>query len=123
MNIKNFLDQVCVEWHPTGSRYICNPPVMDTDEDYICFIFEDDKLTKAGFDKTSSEGEEYEGLSEFTTWRYKHYNLVVTENREFFDLFVSATEKAKEKNILDKNERIKLFQEVLYGNDSDEIPL
>lgn len=122
MNIKNFLDKVCVEWHPTGSRYICNPPVMDTDEDYVCFLFDDDDLLKAGFNKTSNESEEYEGLSYFTTWRYKHYNLVVTEDREFFDLFVLATKEAKEKNILDKNERIDLFQKILYGSDIEEIP-
>lgn len=123
MNIKNFLDQVCVEWHPTGSRYICNPPVMDTDEDYICFLFEDNKLLEGGFEKTSSESEEYDGLSHFTTWRYKHYNLVVTDRRKFYNLFVSATEQAKKENIMEKEKRIELFQKVLYGEDKDEIPL
>ena len=28
----------CLACHRTGSRVICDPPVMDTDDDYICLL-------------------------------------------------------------------------------------
>ena len=116
MDITKLLDKVCVYWHPTGSRFTCDPPVMDTDEDYVCLMTDEDVLFDLGFTCTTQEDTTYE-LSDFTTWRHKHLNLVVTESLPFFEKFVEATNEAKRLNILEKGERIKLFQKMLYGNE------
>ncbi|MBY5553692.1 hypothetical protein J0664_06230 [Rhizobium leguminosarum] len=122
MDISRILDKVCIYWHPTGSRFICDPPVMDTDEDYVCLMTDEDVLFDLGFNCTTQEDPTYE-LSDFSTWRHKHYNLVVTGNLPFYEKFVAATNEAKEKNILDKGERIQLFQKVLYGGDVERADL
>jgi len=44
-------------------------------------------------------------------------NLIITTSKDFFDKFVKATEMAKEQNLLLKDERITLFQKILYNND------
>ena len=116
MDITKLLDKVCIYWHPTGSRFTCYPPVMDTDEDYVCLMTDEDMLYDIGFVCTTQEDTTYE-LSDFTTWRHKDINLVVTSSLPFYEKFVEATNEAKRLNLLDKAERIRLFQKVLYGNE------
>jgi hypothetical protein len=116
MDIRRLLDKVCIYWHPTGSRFTCDPPVMNTDEDYVCLMVDSGVLETLGFHCTTGENDNYD-ISEFTTWRYGRFNLVVTDSMKFYEKFVEATNEAKAKNILDKGERIKLFQMVLYGNE------
>lgn len=43
-------------------------------------------------------------------------NLIVTQDNKFYDRFMAATSVAKRLNLLDKADRIALFQAVLYGN-------
>lgn len=37
ISVRTLLSRVSNSWHMTGSRYICNPPPIDTDEDYIVY--------------------------------------------------------------------------------------
>lgn len=115
MDITKLLDKVCIYWHPTGSRFTCNPPVMNTDEDYVCLMTDESVLLDLGFMCTTEDDGTYE-MSEFSTWRYKHFNLVVTGDLPFYEKFVEATMEAKRQNLLKKADRIKLFQKILYGN-------
>lgn len=109
-----------LEFAPTGSRFICDPPPMDTDQDFVAFT------TNAETTRKGLEGEGYvtEGLPNFYTgndrgkfisYRKGDVNLIVTPEEEFFDLFRSATALAKRFNLTKKADRIALFQVVLYG--------
>lgn len=102
----------------TGSRYICNPAPTDTDEDWIAL----DKgrgleraLIWAGFEM-NTDPTLYEAMPYFRAFRLAEFNVVLTKERSFYDRFVAATELAKVRNLLAKEDRIALFQSILYGN-------
>lgn len=113
----NFVDVA-----PVGSRVTCDPAPSDTDEDYIVCIGAatdaDAELKAAGF---IAEGEPgfYTGNDNgsFVSYRRDHINIITTPDREFYDLFLTATALAKRFNLLEKSDRIALFQAVLYGVD------
>lgn len=109
---------------PTGSRVICNPPVTDTDEDWVLLVekwrmqkFE--KALETYDDEAVFESEDYGGLKHFESIRLNlptgELNLIVTHDREFFDKFVAATSVAKRLNLLKRDDRVALFSAVLYG--------
>lgn len=107
--------------YPTGSRYICNPPVMDTDKDTVFLVngFYDfaQMLRDDGWEDC---GIQYEGIGEFQAFRKGEDNYIVTEDPEFFKCYVKATEAAKALNLLNKDDRITLFQTVyLAGHGYD----
>lgn len=99
--------------HPTGSRYICDPPPKNTGEDYVCLITpETREITELWM---LNQGWEFCGQytgAEFVSYRNGEYNLVITWLPDYYDCFVEATEGAKEKNILNKRERCNFFEEV-----------
>ena len=111
--------------HPTGSRFICDPPVMDTDDDWIILV-EDLEYAKykasrldwiysgAGYYR---EGNEEPELGPFVSMRHAegNSNYIFTEDAEFYDRYVAATLLAKKYNLLNKPDRIQLFHAVLYG--------
>lgn len=102
--------------HPTGSRYICDPPVMDTDNDVVILAsrrFNDDLIAE-GFDPAMTDIE-YESQGLFTSWRKGEDNYIVTHNPEFYRKFVLATEEAKKLNLLTRPARVELFSKVLYA--------
>lgn len=112
-----------ISYHPTGSRYICNPAPMDTDEDWVVLI----KSERQGdFNKHMTDNEfwrshkNYFSNSDFQSWRHRHdpsvddvRNFIVTADPEWYQLFVEATEIAKEENLLKKEDRIKLFELIM----------
>jgi hypothetical protein len=110
--------QFPAEIHRTGSRYICNPPVFGTDEDFIVLMRGDPaaRLLDIGF-KQDGSPQFYTGNDNggFRSYRRGSENLIVTSEQEFFDKFVCATELAKRFNLKSKPDRIALFQAVLYG--------
>ena len=103
---------------PTGSRYICEPPPKDTDEDWILLTWEDptSEMVEGGFSQDGSPGF-YTGNDNggFRSWRNGDLNLVTTQDEDFYKRFVSATEIAKRLNLTEKADRIALFQCCLYG--------
>ena len=111
-------DQIVKEVMPTGSRFICNPPVKNTDEDYVLLVSNlpdfIDLATLSGWDNNL---EEYDGVgSEFECFRKDEYNLIVTSSKELFDKWCTATMLAKFLNLTDKNDRIELFSVIVDGN-------
>lgn len=105
---------------PTGSRYICNPPVMDTDEDWAVLIdnYLVDEFIRsaedAGYYRTNRE---YAGSGiggHLITFRHPDnpINLIVHLDDEQFDAFAEATLIAKEENLTDKADRIALFEKL-----------
>lgn len=112
------LGKTLLNMQPVGSRVTCSPPPSDTDEDWLALVSGDpkDALIQAGFTQDGSP-ECYTGndAGGFRSWRRGDINIVTTESVEFFDLFMTATYLAKRFNLLIKNDRIALFQAVLYG--------
>jgi hypothetical protein len=101
----------------TGSRYICSPAPTDTDDDYIVLDADGVSrfLAKAHFELNTDQTL-YDAMPDFMAWRKGDLNVVVALDQCFFDRFCAATELAKARNLLVKDDRIALFQSVLYGN-------
>ena len=103
----------------TGSRYICTPAPTDTDEDWIVLDqrgMAEIRLGKAGF-VLNTDPTLYEAMPDFFAYRLGEFNVVLTRDPSFYDRFVAATELARVRNLLVKEDRIKLFQSILYGSD------
>ena len=105
----------------SGSRVICNPPVMDTDDDWVVLVKDQVDFFSylAGEDDWSLPemyGDGLEETSRFQATRKGDTNLIVTDGPMFFNLFVAATRAAKHLNLLKKSDRVALFQAVLYEN-------
>ena len=102
------------EFEYVGSRVTCNPAPSSTDEDIL--IYSEDSKTlignciEQGFIGTGS----YVG-SEFVSLLQGTVNLIITDKKEFFDKFMLATHVCKSLNLLDKQDRITVFQAILYG--------
>lgn len=98
--------------YPTGSRYICNPPPTDTDNDTIFLVNGyydyEEFLLNDGWEPC---GDGYPD-GDFLAFRKGEENYIVTEDEELFLSYVKATEGAKALNLLNKEDRIKLFQAV-----------
>lgn len=106
--------------YQTGSSVICDPPVEDTDIDFIICTEKEDKLYKFLMDNdfklSNASEEEYDLESEgFSCYRKGNINLIVTENKQWYDKWVLATKVAKKLNLLKKDNRITLFKAILYG--------
>lgn len=127
MNVEEFNkiieDMPCVDLYETGSKFICNPPVTDTDEDWIVDCsFENQYYDAAvyletqGFKRSNMDCDDYDDIREnFTSYRKGDINLILCNKKPFYKKFVLATLIAKELNLLEKEHRISLFQAMLYG--------
>ncbi|HET8688945.1 MAG TPA: hypothetical protein VFM18_20235 [Methanosarcina sp.] len=119
MGNENFLDFI-----PTGSREICNPAPMDTDYDIVALITKNGWRVpeKFGFKSSNADEVHYDmaAFYEFECFRMGEINLIVTPDLHFFGLWKKATSIAKERNLLDKNDRIVLFDEIMYDPEDME---
>lgn len=111
--------------HPTGSNYVCSPPVTNTDRDFVVLVNSVGHtevvlaLSELGYvwgaeaDKTYGPGQEMmcfrKGVGEGSI------NLIVVKSPSLYSKWLAATEVAKSLNLLEKGQRVKLFQYVLYG--------
>lgn len=99
-----------------GSRATCNPPPTDTDEDYLVLVKDAHdavkNLTALGFE---FDNEKYKGLGPlgFVSLRFGDLNYIVTQDKDFFDGFLSASYLAKRFNLTRKEDRIALFDAVM----------
>jgi len=124
------MDQLVFAAAPIGSRITCDPAPQDTDEDWLLLIAAPakddasalvnenahDVLRAAGFTQ-DGQPDFYTGKDEgeFRSWRLGELNVVTTPSGEFYERFMTATHLAKRFNLLDKSDRIALFQVILYG--------
>jgi hypothetical protein len=125
-----FISQDCLEIFATGSRVICNPAPTDTDQDYVVLVKPGlfweviESLADNGYDVGGSQvfditEETPRDDESFLSWKRGDVNYIVTESKTLFDDFVHATNIAKKLNLLDKQQRIDLFQIILYDNWGD----
>jgi hypothetical protein len=65
---------------PTGSRYVCNPPIMGTDIDFIVYNEHDLEafLTKEGYSRSTLKEYLYCEKFNFLTVRKGRVNLIVS---------------------------------------------
>lgn len=111
----------CKAWHLVGSRITCDPPVENTDIDILCEVASVAKFTQAAEDQgwelagSNVDGGEF-SRSPFKSMSDGQVNLIVTEDADFASRFMVATRLAKRFNLLAKEDRVALFQGVLYGN-------
>lgn len=116
-----------VKWELVGSRVTCSPPPADTDQDVLVLVNEERanlfvfEMENIGFVVELGEGYAADALNSeesdrFQSYRLDDVNLIVTVDETFYKRFAFATAQAKRANLLNKAERIALFQAVLYGN-------
>ena len=132
-SVPNYVRAEALEVAPVGSRVTCTPAPMDTDEDFLVLLPERGASTVLGLliddgyvidGSAITDGVNRRPLEEiFQSYSRRHVNLIVTRNRTFFQRFMAATDIAKRFNIMQKTDRIALFQAVLYGNRCDPPPL
>ena len=115
--VLSFLMENAFVFQMTGSRYICDPPPKDTDEDYIALMskLSMERLADFGFILNTNEAM-YEAMPDFFSWRRGEFNVICVLDEGMYIRWVDATEQAKSKNLTEKSDRIALFQWVLYGN-------
>lgn len=115
-------NQIC-SW-PTGSRYICNPPPTDTDDDTVILVDDLETATKHlledGWDIPLSDN--YKDMKNLDGWFSAKKkvddvlkNYIVMADLDKFNNWVKATEVAKRLNLLDKKDRIFLFSVIVDG--------
>ncbi len=100
-----------------GSRYICNPPPMDTDLDILVLA---DPHSKQKLDKALEEwlgkrpehNKEY-GNSPFLSVRKGEVNLLLTYSKLFYTRFVAAANLCKKLNVRSKENRIEIHDLVI----------
>jgi hypothetical protein len=128
MDVGEFLDDLrkkVISVTLVGSRETCNPPPVDTDQDVLVLMYEGTgglfgELFSVGFDIDGSQvrdpADHLGDEGTFQSFSKGDLNLIVTQDPEFHRRFLAATSVAKKLNLLEKADRIDLFQAVLYGN-------
>ena len=106
--------------YQTGSSVICNPPVTDTDLDYVIYTNEETKLDIflkcEGFKESCVDKAEYDlGDNGFYCFRKENINLIVINDDKMYRKWIVATKLSKKLNLLKKEDRIILFQFILYN--------
>lgn len=99
-----------------GSRATCSPPPTDTDEDYLILVDDAEATVKLLVDMGFEyDREKYKGIGPlgFISLRFGDLNYIVTEDKDFFTNFLSATYLAKKFNLLEKSDRVELFNAVM----------
>ena len=136
-NMKEILEsKYVIEWMSVGSQVTCDPvpPLTATstsDNDTLVLTQSNwfinrfsNLLLKEGFEV---DGQPYcvmvekvfaprSFLSMSKRTEFCRENIIITESRKFYNRFKAATHIAKKLNLLEKRERICLFQGILYDN-------
>jgi hypothetical protein len=111
-------------YEPVGSRRTCVPAPLSTDDDYLAYAHGKrynnavDTLINLGYEHNGGDysNSVLDDSSEFVSFKRGEHNIILTDELEFYDRFMAATSVAKRLNLLKKEDRVALFQAVLYGN-------
>lgn len=112
------------EIFPTGSRYVCDPPVLITDVDFIVYTEKQilSELSRFGFKK--SDAAEYMCSGEgdkFNSFRKGVVNLIVTNDIVFANGYLMATHICKKHNVYCKDDRITVHKIVRDTTELDSV--
>lgn len=123
---------------PTGSYFICNPPSLETDYDFLIYTHLtkfsklESKLLECGYEcsyrkpsvekkidvsrfEAQQEQEYFTLENDFVSFRKDRFNLIITTSMDFCQKFALATKISKSLNILNKVDRIILFTGIISG--------
>lgn len=113
-----------VAFSPTGSRFMCDPPVMDTDIDFVALVVDHDAAsevllangwTKCVGESSDEEDSSYDELGEFSAYRKDNFNVIICDDRAYYIMYCAATLLSTRLNLLDKAERCSLFHTIIKG--------
>ena len=114
-----------VAFSPTGSRFMCDPPVMDTDIDFVVLVVDHDAASELlmadgwvkceGDSSDDEESSSYDELCEFSAYRKDNFNLIVCDDRAYYVKYCAATLLCAKLNLLNKAERCALFHTIIKG--------
>lgn len=115
------LNPLINRWFLCGSRVTCDPPVENTDRDIMVLVKDAvlfaAKAVACGFVMGGSmQPEDCAAVFQYVSMRRGSDNVIFTEDKDFFKRFYAATSASKKLNLLNKDDRVMLFQAVLYGN-------
>lgn len=109
-----------------GSRVTCNPPPLNTDQDWLVLVAPEtyDAFAAAlladgwevGGSMVPADTNYLPAQERFNSFTKGDDNVIATASEEFHKRFLAATSVAKTLNLLEKSARVALFQAVLYGN-------
>lgn len=115
-----------INYRLVGSRVTCQPPPLTTDQDVLMLVAPGNlaeavqHLKRNGYTLEGSLPADTSNpighLELFASLRKGDMNFIVTEDQTFYKRFSTATELARHMNLMAKEERVRLFQAVLYGN-------
>lgn len=117
MKIMDLVSTMSSRLAMVGSRATCTPAPMDTDEDWLVLLLPNSKvqleilLGMFGYVEGGSE----DCCNMFTSFNHPShkYNFILTDNKEWHDKFMLATKIAKKLNLMQKDDRIDLFNIIL----------
>jgi hypothetical protein len=110
-------------YHQTGSSFTCDPPVLDTDFDWICNLTGkkgspdmtwrmEDILIAAGHE-TSENQEHY---PDYVSYRKDNINIIVVYDEWMYRNWIKATTICKRLNLLEKEDR-KMVHRISCGEE------
>lgn len=117
------LEPYVISWSACGSRVTCNPAPSDGDYDYLLLVKPNSENIADVVRRLTSLGYVLEGYghyqamaaSDFMSWRKGNINLIITASLDFVSKHHVATALCKKLNLLKKEDRIAVFQLILYG--------
>src|SRR3990167_5615191 len=119
-NLPEWIKLSCERIEPVGSRITCSPAPTDTDEDWLCLLYPNmdvqgfyEALDTDGWAHSSYDTQ----ASDFSSYKKGELNVLVITDPVYFEKFMTATKLAKQFNLLKKEDRVALFQAILYQNE------
>ena len=94
---------------PVGSRVTVDPIPEGADHDWLVLV------EKEPSGNVLMDSDDYK-LEGFTCIQVHDIDYIVTHNQDFFNKWLLGTHVAKGLNLHKKDDRILLFQAILYGN-------
>lgn len=115
------IDIPILDFMPFGSAHVCNPPVTNTDEDYVILVEDmdliDSMMRKHGF----SNCDLYDQISaNFTSYRCGKLNFTFTIDDLMYTRYMAATLLATRLNLQNKQQRVRLYALLEHGKDAIE---
>jgi hypothetical protein len=118
-----------ISFYKTGSREICNPPPMDTDEDWCVKVNPEVDLGNAQvpsveqnlkglIDQLFESGYKINGDypdSDSISFKKDEINIILHKTDLSYNLWYVATQVAKKLNLINKEDRIMLFNAIIGG--------
>ncbi len=101
---------------PSGSRVICDPPVLTTDEDWFVWVSDWDEAAEILYAEGFSPTTEQQDYTAFISLRKAYLNICVTTDIDLYKRTVLATDLAKRFNLLNKQDRVGLFNAIQFGS-------